>query len=406
MYEIPIPVFTQFWKFINLKDEVVIGYTPPKVITELHVDVLDSAIALETLGPRPALITFEDIYVTSMVVENTNETLLRIFAEDTLFCFKRNKALIESMKSYICVVQTGIIDLNLKLGKDGKLEFKVSNNAIDIRCCADSFVALCQVISSLTSSSTNNMDIENDDLYSSSPENAFDDKLMEDAMGDNDNSSPENAFDDKLMEDAMGDNDEEDSDDEPPKFDNVCSKCDSPQMDESGFWVLGADDLGTGIKMTAEPQIRFLTDEPIIVVENHFNLSRQRLIPDINPSTLCRYFLEEMTLILHLYDGRDFDDDTQSDSPVDKRADDTKSYKSHKSNKSYYSSEPRVRFAEGSVHMWENIDLESGGHFPIRGSHSNHNMRANNSFKYMGGIKRQNDTCVSICLNKVKTLFE
>ncbi|CAG2100351.1 unnamed protein product [Medioppia subpectinata] len=175
------------------------------------------------------------------------------------------------------------------------------------------------------------MDIENDDLYSSSPENAFDDKLMEDAMGDND---PEMVTT------------SEDSDDEPPKFDKVpnCPKCDSPQMDESGFWVLGEGDFGTGIKMTAEPQIRFLTDEPITVVENHFNLSRQRLIPDINPSTLCRYFLEEMTLILHLYDGRDFDDDTQSDSPVDKRADDTKSYKSHKSNKSYYSSEPRTLF--------------------------------------------------------------
>jgi hypothetical protein len=387
MYEIPIPVFDQFWRFINLTDEVVIGYTPPKVITELHIDLLDSAVALETLGSRPALITFEDIYVTSMVVENTNETLLRIFAEDTLFCFKRNKSLIEAMKSYICVVETGIIDLNLKLAKDGKLEFKVSNNAIDIRVCADSFSALCHIISSLTSSSTNNNDIESTDP---------------------DNSVFEKTFDGKLMEDAMGDNEEvvmtsEDSDDElPPKF---CTNCDSPQMDESGFWVLGADDLGTGIKMTAEPQIRFLTEDTITVIENHFNISRQRIIPDISPASLSRYFLEEMTLILHLYDGKDFDDDLPSDSPIDKRTDDTKSYKSYKSNKTYHSNEPRVRFTDGSVHMWENIDLESA-HLPLRGAHSNHNARASNSFKSMGGLKRQNDTCVSICLNKVKTLFE
>ena len=65
--------------------------------------------------------------------------------------------------------------------------------------------------------------------------------------------------------------------------------------------------------------------------------------------------------------------------------------------------EPRVRFSEGSVHMWENIDLD---HNSLRPSHSNQSIGATNSFKCMGGLKRQTDTCVLICLNKVKTLFE
>ena len=382
MYEIQIDVFEHFWDFINVTDEVVIGYTPPKVITELHIDLLDSAITLENLTTRPALIAFEDIYLTSMVVENTNQTLLRIFAEETLFCLKRNKTCLEAMKSYICVIQTGIIDLNLKLSKDGKLEFKVNNNAIDIRVCADSLTALCQIISSLTSNSSNNSDIESIASENTSIEKTFDDQLMEDALGDNDH--------------IMGQSDE-DSDEEPPKF---CTNCESPQLDESGFWILGADDWGTGIKQTSEPQIRVLTDESIQVVENHFNISRQRLIPEISPATICRYFLEEMTLILHLFEGKDFDDDLPNDSPIEKRSEDSKSYKS---NKTYHSMEPRVRFSEGSVHMWENIDLE---HNTMRPSHSNQSIGATNSFKSMGGLKRNNDTCVVVCLNKVKTLFE
>ena len=363
MYEIQIDVFQHFWNFINVTDEAVIGYTPPKVITELHIDLLDSAVTLENLSTRPALITFEDIYLTSMVVENTNQTLFRIFAEETLFCFKRNKTSLEAMKNYICVIQTGIIDLNLKYSKDDKLEFKVSNNAIDVRVCADSFSALCQIISSLTSSSTNNSEVESIASENASVEKTFDGDLMDDAMGDNDLTMAES---------------EDESDEEPPKF---CTNCESPQMDESGFWILGADDWGTGIKQTSEPQIRVLTKEPINVIDGHFNISRQKLIPEISPATFCRYFLEEMTLILHLFDGKDFDDDPINDSPVDKRSEDTKSYKSFKSNKTYHSMEPRVRFSEGSVHMWENIDLE---HNSLRPSHSNQSIGTTNSFKSMG----------------------
>lgn len=385
MYEIQIDVFEQLWDFINVTDEKVIGYIPPKVITELHIDLLDSAIALENLTTRPALITFEDIYLTSMVVENTNQTLLRIFAEETLVCLKRNKNSLEAMKNYICVIQSGIIDLNLKFSKDEKLEFKMSNNAIDVRVCADSFTALCQIISSLTANSSNVSEIESIESENTSMA-SFDGDLMEDAMGDS--------------EQPMSDSD--DNDEEPPKF---CQCPEIPQMDESGFWILGADDWGTGIKQTSEPQIRVLSEDHINIVENHFNISRQKLIPDIIPQTLCRYFLEEMTLILHLFKGNDFDDELPSDSPVDRpRLDDTKSYKSSKSNKSYHSLEHRVRFADGSVNMtWEDIEL---GHNSMRPTHCYQPIGATNSFKYTGGTKRQTDTCVLLCLHKVKTLFE
>ena len=212
MYELQFDVFERFWNFINVTDEEVIGYIPPKVVTELHIDVLDSAIALENLTTRPALITFEDIYLTSMVVENTNQTLLRIFAEETLFCLKRNKTSLEAMKHYICIIQTGIIDLNLKLSKDSKkLEFKVSNNAIDVRVCADSLSALCQIITSLTSNTSSNIEMETNSSENIPFDKDFDGKLMEDAMGDNDE---EMAFED------------EDSDEDPPKF------CACDRMDE------------------------------------------------------------------------------------------------------------------------------------------------------------------------------
>ena len=389
LYEFNFNVFEKIWDFLNVIDEPVLGYIPPKIITELHFDIDQGAISLENQIKRPVLIMFDNIYITSMVVENTDQTLLRIIADEALLCFKKDKTSIEALKNYICIVQSGLIDLNLKLDRDEKIEFKVSNNEIHIRACPDSFSALCQLIESFSSpSSPSGTNYNTNITYSENGNSNFDNL---------------NYPDGDLIEDAMGDVHQEldsnedlliNSDD-----DQIDFKTDegSPPLDESSFFILGDDDLGAGIKASSEPQIRILASEPIKVLENHFGISHHKIIPDITPATLARYLLEEMTLILHLFDGRDFDNEEEPDEIKNEKFD----TKSTRHSLATNFTEPRVRFCDGSIQMWESLDLASAP-----GAFRPQTFGSTSGFKTCGGLKRQNDTCVQLCFSKVKILFE
>ena len=120
--------------------------------------------------------------------------------------------------------------MNLKLDRDEKIEFKVSNNEIHIRACPDSFSALCQLIESFSSptSSPSGTNYNTNITYNENGNSNFDNLSYPD--GD-------------LIEDAMGDVHQEldsnedlliNSDD-----DQIDFKTDegSPPLDESSFFI-------------------------------------------------------------------------------------------------------------------------------------------------------------------------
>lgn len=79
---------------------------------------------------------------------------------------------------------------------------------------------------------------------------------------------------------------------------------------DDDFCILG-EEAGAGIMPRhGVPEIRWLSEEPIRVVDNHFPipLGKTDLLkaPKNFPPAILRYTLCEMTLIWHMYGGKDF----------------------------------------------------------------------------------------------------
>lgn len=162
-----IDTYKRFWQSINVTDEPVLGYIPPKIITELHVDILNTGLMLVREGIRPALLVADELYMTSMVMDESSQpvAMLRIIAEEMSLYLKRSKRkfsvgfpnsfqnnVANNSKNYVCLIDSGVIDLDIKLAHDGRVEFGVINNVITIRACQDSLNALCKLVTSLINS--------------------------------------------------------------------------------------------------------------------------------------------------------------------------------------------------------------------------------------------------------------
>lgn len=88
---------------------------------------------------------------------------------------------------------------------------------------------------------------------------------------------------------------------------------------DDDFCILG-EEAGAGIMPRhGVPEIRWLSEEPIRVMDNHFSipLGKTDLLkaPKHFPAAILRYTLCEMTLIWHIYGGRDF---SSSETPAKK----------------------------------------------------------------------------------------
>lgn len=424
LFNTDLDVFKNFWNFINVTDEDVLGYIPPTIQTELHINVVNGAIVLESSDARPALVTFDDIYVTSAVVVKTNVTLLRLILEEAAIHLCKNKKRssrnFAGIRDYVCVLDSGLTDLNVTLHDDGRSEVKVSNNVINIRACSDSLNGLCQLILRLASNPTN-------PVHSCGSVESLDDSVsMHSFEGD---TGPErqtslHVFEGDLLRDAIDEcSIEEDEDESEGKSLTSTRSCDcDSKIEESGFFILGDDDVGAGITRSVEPQIRVFHN-PISLKENHFTSTRSRPLPDVVKETLQRFLLEELTLIFNFYGGKDFnEEDTSLDTnyagssvEIGKDAFDSGrvSFKTNTSREKK-EGELRVRFSddcEPQVNMWESLNLASGGFASspptgYRGDKQSGYMQHASYTKSLGGRGRQNDVCVQVYLSKIKSLFE
>ncbi|KAI1292168.1 Autophagy-related protein 2 -like protein A [Halotydeus destructor] len=350
MHSLDVEVFKNFWDVIKITDEPVLGYKPPAVVTELHISLINGAIAIEKPEVRPALFTFDDVYITSMVLKNTSETLFRFIVEEGSLYFSRTRRRPRSLKDCICVLDSGITDLNLKV-RDEHIEFKISNNVINARVCGDSLKALCDLITSLATPAN----------LATSPETVSE---VNSPMPDTD------LADNELISDALNDVNGHDEDSKSDVSEQSSSGGEAGKIDESGFWILGDDDVGTG--------------------------SSSRPLPEMLSATVERYLLEELSVALSLYGGQDFsDDDRDSDKEYDKNYYETKL-------DTDYGDDHRVRFAaDGTVNLWESLDLMS-----VPGMKAGSSSTSGVKDKSQGGKNRQSDVCVQLYLSKIKSLYE
>ena len=422
LYKTDVEIFKSFWDFINVTKEEVIGYVPPSITTELHISLLKGAVAIDSPETRPALISFDHVYMTSMVVEKNRETLLRIILEEGSIYFSKSMkqpsfiSPQRTLRDYVCILDSGLTDLSIIIKDEGRIELKVSNNVINMRVCSDSLSALCNLImhvaspsgSANSASSQESLEIP-DPLFSESV-------LSETYRGLEDR-------EEDLLKDAIDECSLEESDNLSLKS---CDNCDAAlrqAVDESGFWILGDDDVGAGITTSIEPVARKLTSDPIAIKENHFTSSRSRPLPEILKETTQRFLLEQLTIICNFYGGKDFNDEVYDSSldllrEADKDSDDTSGPgKSGMNRKEGESAKGlRVTFkddpeCEPQVNLWESLNLVSGleAGLPHKGSASHTSAAASKAGKSMameGGKGRQNDVCVQLYLSKIKSLFE
>ncbi|KAK3878072.1 hypothetical protein Pcinc_017284 [Petrolisthes cinctipes] len=91
-------------------------------------------------------------------------------------------------------------------------------------------------------------------------------------------------------------------------LDNPFEECSSGTDEE--FCIID-DAPGTGIKSpSGEPQVRILTQDPIIIIDNHFTVPLGKVdqlkAPKHFPVSLLKYTLQELTVVWHIYGGSDF----------------------------------------------------------------------------------------------------
>lgn len=578
--------YKRFWKSISVTDEPILGYVAPKIVTELHVDLVDTALILLRDGARPALFSVDELYLTSMVMEQTSQAMIRVIADELSLYLKKNRDELDIMKNYVCLIDSGLIDLDIGFSQDGQIEFGLINNKITVRACQDSLSALFKLFSVLIKSpETKNLETaagrhegsehinpaeQSTGNRTNSPKDhgaTFEYESEKSRFSPDEDSILASEREMDLIEDAMNDYKESPkslspvSDSEPefeheagssrsstisggsmssdrtkssvssdagsssdgtqddvessmglagifgeapnhslldesnptlndlfsppllpwnPRQESTVSTLIEPssssqsikqgqnsrQMDESDFFMIGDDDVGAGImdkRHQQEPVVRKLIEEPITVIENYFKMTRPRTIPEILAASLERYVLEEMTLVVILYGGRDFDDEPdtndetgsgeaslsataegQSESDTDpsclrkrtgslatggnvkirlpRRHFESESSTTLDNSRRRFgqrrerlssgldgigknnSGESKVRFGGGAVNLWESLDLMSVPDFID--SKRPTQPPLSTDLKQAGGIWRQNDVSIQLTLSKVKFLYE
>ncbi|KAG7163547.1 autophagy-related protein 2 homolog A-like [Homarus americanus] len=201
------------------------------------------------------------------------------------------------------------------------------------------------------------------------------------------------------------------------QLDNPFEDCSSGTDEE--FCILD-DAPGTGIKSpSGEPQVRLLTQDPIIIIDNHFTVPLGKVdqlrAPKHFPASSMKYTLQELTVVWHMYGGSDFktsshgipahtrrvtinDSNGNVDSVCGNYATTVPSPKM-----TYIPTEPCVTVRAGEVHF-------SSGHtsptmFKKSPPHSPQ-QRSHMVWQAVGGPGRKHDILLELQLSKVRFQHE
>ncbi|CAH2325246.1 autophagy-related 2 homolog A [Pelobates cultripes] len=152
--------------FLDVVDEPILGYNPPAVITVLHTHLFSCAVDYRPLHlPIKVLVTAETFTLSSNIVVDTATFLLRFILDDSALYLsdKCDIEVTDLKKDYVCVLDVDLLELVITTWKgsaSSKLsqplfELRCSNNVLHIHTCADS----CAMLANLTQYVTNNGDL-------------------------------------------------------------------------------------------------------------------------------------------------------------------------------------------------------------------------------------------------------
>ncbi|KAI4468676.1 autophagy-related 2 isoform a [Holotrichia oblita] len=348
---------TQLIDFFNVVDYAIPGYNAKDVLTELHVHLWDCAIDYRPLYlPLRAIVTLGNFSMSSHLSAQANTSTLRFIAEECdLFLSEKapsrngipSSAPVDLKRDYVNVIELGLFELSLrtndkKTGINPHIDLRASNNILHIRTCADSGRALMQLITyfasdgdlqqnsaSSTPSSTYSSPRHNieQELVAVEPQNISKlsksqhqqvNELLGEAMQEsilvNDNSGDPLNSGAELFFFPGESNLSADNGKPLPQVttelgDVVYRSNKSSDTDDEFCFVDRETGLGI-LPKNGLPEIKWLTDMPLHITDNHFSLpigKTDMLKPPAHfPIPVYRYTLREMTIVWHMYGGNDF----------------------------------------------------------------------------------------------------
>ncbi|XP_019408020.1 PREDICTED: autophagy-related protein 2 homolog B isoform X1 [Crocodylus porosus] len=346
--------------FLNISDEPVLGYNPPASITTFHIHLWSCALDYRPIFlPIRSLLTVETFSISSSVALDKSSSTLRIILDEAALHLsdKCNTVAVNMHRDYVRVMDMGLLELTITAIKPGsdqertkpRFELHCSSDIIHIRTCSDSCAALMNLIQYIacygdlhppsktevksgavkqkTKANASSRPSSEGPVLAEAEQQILRD-LMSDAMEEieihqaaspikpqsngilNEKSqtrepscsdlflfpdesgnisqepSPTYSFTHHLINEAMGD--------VPTENDDFC--------------ILFAPKAAVSEK-EEEPVVKVMVDDPIVVKENHFSQPVKKTdtskAPLHFPIPLVRYVVKEISLIWHLYGGKD-----------------------------------------------------------------------------------------------------
>ncbi|KAJ8405136.1 hypothetical protein AAFF_G00321270 [Aldrovandia affinis] len=354
----------QLVDFLDVIDDPILGYSPPAVITVLHTHLASCAVDYRPLYlPLRVLFTAESFSLSSNIIVDTATFHLRFILDDSALYLsdKCESDLVDLRRDYVCVVDIDLLELAITTWKgsgSGKLtqplfELRCSNNVVHLHTCADSCAALLNLLQYLVARGdlhppprhTSPTEIAGQKLpLSESPAvlppclpaetaeiNQYDltDALidMERIQRDEDTDSGSSASLQRASPvsvylfpgEAPKPRPPEEA--EEPELDGMVSAAHEAQpdagseeeseesTDNDDFCILEAPGIGIPPR-DGEPVVTVLSSEPIQVRDGYFSRPRGSSdllrAPSRFPVPQSRVILREVSVVWHLYGGKDF----------------------------------------------------------------------------------------------------
>uniref|UniRef100_A0A673MS44 Autophagy-related protein 2 homolog A-like n=1 Tax=Sinocyclocheilus rhinocerous TaxID=307959 RepID=A0A673MS44_9TELE len=152
----------QIVDFLDVIDDDILGYTPPAVITVLHTHLATCAVDYRPLYlPLRVMFTAESFSLSSNIIVDTATFHLRFILDDSALYLsdKCESDTVDLRRDYVCVLDIDLLELAITTWKgtdSSKLtqplfELRCSNNVVHVHTCADSCAALVNMLQYLVS---------------------------------------------------------------------------------------------------------------------------------------------------------------------------------------------------------------------------------------------------------------
>ncbi|XP_004681644.1 PREDICTED: autophagy-related protein 2 homolog B [Condylura cristata] len=350
----------QILYFLNIADEPVLGYNPPTSFTTFHVHLWSCALDYRPLYlPIRSLLTVETFSVSSSVALDKSSSTLRIILDEAALHLsdKCNTVTVNLNRDYVRVMDMGLLELTItavKSDSDGeqtepRFELHCSSDVVHIRTCSDSCAALMNLIQYIASYG---------DLHAAgkaetkpgAPQRKVDSSGHPASRGPVLPDADQQILR-ELMSDAMEEIDVQQAPPSvKPKSDDILDEKSQIQEpccsdlflfpDESGHVSQGPDPTYTPFtphlisdavravptenddfcilfapkaaiqEKEEEPVVKIMVDDAIVIRDNYFSLPVKKTdtskAPLHFPIPVIRYVVKEVSLVWHLYGGKDF----------------------------------------------------------------------------------------------------